>query len=171
MWRSYETCCERRGQPTWEAEPGNKLKTSICLLRRGYRVDGAFLSKCRWVRPVPPGPSPARQPSMGCANGGGAADALALLPLCLGDRRSAMGHEHSIKYMPRPPLCPTCSQIMELARTTPGSGDLPDIFAFECRACRVSYIEDGITALCAPSFSRILTFSPLGWFQGDADAR
>jgi hypothetical protein len=44
MWRSSETCCERRGQPTWEAE--HNLKTSICLLRRGYRVDGAFLSKC-----------------------------------------------------------------------------------------------------------------------------
>ena len=53
MWRSYETCCERRGQPTWEAEPGNKLKTSICLLRRGYRVDGAFLSKCGGSDPSP----------------------------------------------------------------------------------------------------------------------
>ena len=40
--------CERRAQ-TWDQAPGNKLKTSelfVCLLRRGYRVDGAFLSKC-----------------------------------------------------------------------------------------------------------------------------
>jgi hypothetical protein len=162
--------CERRAQ-TWDQAPGNKLKTSelfVCLLRRGYRIDAAFLSKMRWVRPVPPGPSPARQPSNGCANGGGATDALALPPLCLGDRCSAMGHEHSIKYVPGPPPCPCCSQIMQLARTTSRSGDLPDIFAFECRACRVSYIEDGITPLCAPSFSRILTISPLGWFQADS---
>jgi len=170
MWRSYETCCERRGQPTWEAEPGNKLKTSICLLRRGYRVDGAFLSKCGGSDPSPRALRPPDNPAWG-ARTAAALQTRWRMPLCLGDRRSAMGHEHSIKYMPRPPLCPTCSQIMELARTTPRSGDLPDIFAFECRACRVSYIEDGITALCAPSFSRILTISPLGWFQGDADAR
>ena len=74
--------CERRAQ-TWDQAPGNKLKTSelfVCLLRRGYRVDEAFCQNA--VGPIVPwGPSPARQPSNGCANGGGATDALALPPL------------------------------------------------------------------------------------------
>jgi hypothetical protein len=33
--------------------------------------------KMRWVQSVPQGPSPARQPSIGCTNGGRATDALA----------------------------------------------------------------------------------------------
>jgi hypothetical protein len=68
-----------------------------------------------------------------------------------------MRNEHSIKYTPGLPPCPSCSQIMRLAGTASRFGDLPDIHTFECRACGVSYIEEapdgGITAevLCSPS--------------------
>jgi hypothetical protein len=62
-----------------------------------------------------------------------------------------MRNEASTKDAPRPPPCPSCSQIMRLAQTTSRFGELPDIYTFECRVCRVSYIKDGITALCAPS--------------------
>jgi hypothetical protein len=74
-------------------------------------------------------------------------DPLALLPLSLRatlrlkDRFSAMRNEHSVKYMPKPPLCPSCAQIMRLARTTSRFGNLPDLYVFDCRACGVSHIE------------------------------
>jgi GcrA cell cycle regulator len=44
---------------------------------------------------------------------------------------------------PKPPLCPSCAQIMPLARITSRFGDLPDLYVFECRACGVSHIEAG----------------------------
>ena len=54
---------------------------------------------------------------------------------------SVMRNEHSGKYTPRPPLCPSCAKIMRLARTTSRFGNLPDLYTFECRACGVSHIE------------------------------
>jgi hypothetical protein len=53
---------------------------------------------------------------------------------------SAMRNESSVKYTPRPPLCPSCAQIMRLGRI-PRSGNLPDVYIFECRACGVSHID------------------------------
>ena len=47
----------------------------------------------------------------------------------------------SNKNMPRLPLCPSCAQIMRLARKASRIGDLPDLCTFECRACGVSLIE------------------------------
>ena len=44
---------------------------------------------------------------------------------------------------PKPPLCPSCAQIMKLARVTSRFDDLPDLYTFECRACGVSHIEAG----------------------------
>ena len=59
---------------------------------------------------------------------------------------SAMRNESSGKYAPRPPLCPSCDQIMRLGRI-PRSRDLPDVYIFECRACGVSDIEAATVAL------------------------
>ena len=44
---------------------------------------------------------------------------------------------------PKPPHCPSCAQIMRLARTTSRFDDLPDLYTFECRACGVAHIEAG----------------------------
>ena len=44
---------------------------------------------------------------------------------------------------PKPPHCPSCAQIMRLARITSRFGDLPDLYTFECRACGVSHVEAG----------------------------
>jgi len=44
---------------------------------------------------------------------------------------------------PKPPLCPSCAQIMQLARVTQRFGDLPDLYTFECHACGVAHIEAG----------------------------
>jgi hypothetical protein len=46
-----------------------------------------------------------------------------------------MLNEHSIRYMPRPPPCPRCAQIMHLARKTSRLREPPDLYIFECRAC------------------------------------
>ena len=72
-------------------------------------------------------------------------DALALPLVCFAtlrfEDRSAMRNEHPGKYTPRPPRCPSCAQLMPLARTTSRFGNLPDLYIFECRACGVSHIE------------------------------
>src|SRR5262249_44792966 len=73
-------------------------------------------------------------------------DALALplvcfIPHCGSRTFSAMRNEHSGKYTPRPPHCPSCAQLMRLARTTSRFGNLPDLYIFECRACGVSHID------------------------------
>jgi hypothetical protein len=52
-----------------------------------------------------------------------------------------MRNEHSGKYTPRPPRCPSCAQIMQLARITSRFGNLSDLYIFECRACGVSHID------------------------------
>ena len=52
-----------------------------------------------------------------------------------------MRNEYSGKDTLRPPVCPSCAQIMRLARTTLRFGSLPDLYIFECRACGVSHIE------------------------------
>jgi len=44
---------------------------------------------------------------------------------------------------PKPPHCPSCAQIMRLARVTERFGDLPDLYTFECRACGVAHFEAG----------------------------
>jgi len=53
----------------------------------------------------------------------------------------SMRNELSNKCAPRPPLCPSCAQIMRLVRITSRFGDLPDLYTFECRVCGVSHIE------------------------------
>jgi len=52
-----------------------------------------------------------------------------------------MRNEHSDKYTPRPPLCPSCAKTMRLARTTWRFENLPDRYTYECRACGLSYID------------------------------
>jgi hypothetical protein len=52
-----------------------------------------------------------------------------------------MHYELSNEYAPRTPLCPSCAQIMQLARITARFGDLSSLYTFECRACGVSHIE------------------------------
>jgi hypothetical protein len=52
-----------------------------------------------------------------------------------------MHNENSGKFTPRPPRCPSCAQLMPLARTTSRFGNLPDLYIFECRACGVSHID------------------------------
>jgi hypothetical protein len=159
---------------------GNKHRTNdqiVCLLPRGYRVDGASLPKC--VR-APRGDGgrvqglplagPTRPPTNCSFSTMGFGAPLELPPTTPGQPPSgAMGrrqvtmhwrccrsafaphcglrtalsmrNEHAVKFMPRPPLCPSCAQIMRLARTTSRFGDLPDLYIFECRACGVSHIE------------------------------
>src|SRR6516164_1831916 len=56
-------------------------------------------------------------------------------PLC------PMRNEYPAKWALRPPLCPSCAQIMKRVRITSRFGDLPDLYTFECRACGVSHIE------------------------------
>jgi hypothetical protein len=52
-----------------------------------------------------------------------------------------MRYQSSNKCAPKAPLCPSCAQIMRLARITSRFDDLPDLYVFECRACGVSHIE------------------------------
>jgi hypothetical protein len=56
-----------------------------------------------------------------------------------------MPYERSDKCAPKSPLCPSCAQIMRLARITSRFGDLPDLYTFECRACGVSHIEPALS--------------------------
>ena len=52
-----------------------------------------------------------------------------------------MHDECSHKSAPKQPLCPSCAQIMRLARITSRFDGLPELYIFECRACGVSHIE------------------------------
>src|SRR6516165_4459915 len=52
-----------------------------------------------------------------------------------------MRYERRNEYAPRIPLCPSCAQIMRLARVTSRFGNLPDVYTFECRGCGVTHIE------------------------------
>jgi hypothetical protein len=52
-----------------------------------------------------------------------------------------MRYERSNEYAPRTPLCPSCAQIMRLARMTSRFSGLPDLYTFEYRACGVAHIE------------------------------
>jgi hypothetical protein len=47
----------------------------------------------------------------------------------------------SNKHKPRLPLCPSCAQIMRLAREASRFGNVSNLYTFECRACGVSLIE------------------------------
>jgi len=60
-----------------------------------------------------------------------------------------MRYERSNENAPRTPLCPSCAQIMRLARITSRFGNLPDLYTFECRACGVSHIETATFAATA----------------------
>jgi hypothetical protein len=53
----------------------------------------------------------------------------------------SMRNERSIKLALALPLCPSCAQVMRLARTMSRFGDLPELYIFECQACGVSNIE------------------------------
>jgi hypothetical protein len=91
-------------------------------------------------------PSVNRQLSIGCADGDSATSALTGgLPSQTNMRfkdRSVMRYEHSSRNTPRLPLCPSCAQIMRLARTTSRFGNLPDLYVFECRACGVLHVDE-----------------------------
>jgi hypothetical protein len=52
-----------------------------------------------------------------------------------------MRYEFSNKNTPRPPLCPSCAQIMRLARITSRFEQLADLYTFECRSCGLWHIE------------------------------
>ena len=49
-----------------------------------------------------------------------------------------MHHEHI--FHPAP-LCPSCGAAMRFVRSTAKIGELPELQAFECRACRVLITE------------------------------
>jgi hypothetical protein len=95
----------------------------------------------------PPGPSPTRQlPASGARTAAvsqvrWSCRRSTFAPHCGLRTASVMRNEHSDKYTPRPPLCPSCGKIMRLARTTWRFENLPDRYTFECRACGLSYIE------------------------------
>ena len=57
-----------------------------------------------------------------------------------------MPYELSDKCAPATPHCPSCAQVMRLARITSRFGDLPDLYTFECRACGVAHIEPALSA-------------------------
>src|SRR5260370_19312749 len=61
-------------------------------------------------------------------------------------KRTALSrrNEYPGTCAPRPPLCPSCAQTMRLARITSRFGDLPDLYAFECRLCGLSHIEAAV---------------------------
>jgi hypothetical protein len=50
---------------------------------------------------------------------------------------SAMSYEHSSKYTPRSPRCPSCARIMPLVRASRFK-DLYINYIFECRPCGMS---------------------------------
>ena len=58
-----------------------------------------------------------------------------------------MSRERSNKCAPKSPLCPSCAQVMRLARITSRFEDLPDLYTFECHTCGVSHIEPALLAL------------------------
>jgi hypothetical protein len=64
----------------------------------------------------------------------------AFAPRCGLRTALSIRNEHSIKYMPTPPLCPSCDQNMRLARITSRFGDLPDFISLnaELVACQKS---------------------------------
>ena len=53
----------------------------------------------------------------------------------------SMHYQNSNQFVSKPPLCPSCAQVMRLVRITSRFDDLPDLYVFECRACGVSHIE------------------------------
>jgi len=61
-----------------------------------------------------------------------------------------MRYERSNKCAPNQPHCPSCAQIMRLARITSRFDELPELYTFECRACGVSHTEAALlSAACA----------------------
>jgi hypothetical protein len=119
-------------------------KWSVCYIAV-TALSELFCQNAKWVRPVPPALCPPDNSSIGCGprQCHRCARAAAALPSHHMRLRtaSAMRNEPSVKYTPRPPLCPSCAQMMRLARTTSRFGNLPDLYTFECRACGVSHID------------------------------
>jgi hypothetical protein len=102
-------------------------------------------AKMQWVRFVPPALRPPDNSSIGCAAAAvpqmrWSCRRSTFAPHCGLRTAAVMRNEYPGKYPPRPPLCPSCAQIMRLARTTSRFGSLPDLYTYECRACGLSYI-------------------------------
>jgi hypothetical protein len=60
-----------------------------------------------------------------------------------------MRHMLSNKSPPNPPHCPSCAQVMSLARIISRFDELPNLYVFECRTCGVSHIEEALLGLGA----------------------
>ena len=101
----------------------------------------------RWVQQVPLALRPFDNSSIGCADGGGATDALALPPVCF---------RATLRFKDRFLPCPTNTLVntrqrrrfAQAALKLCGSleqrrdlGNLPDFYTFECRACGVLHFE------------------------------
>ena len=54
-----------------------------------------------------------------------------------------MRDEKAISSKPPSPHCPSCAQLMRLARKTRRFNGLPDLYIFECRTCQMSHTEEG----------------------------
>jgi hypothetical protein len=66
--------------------------------------------------------------------------------ICGSRTAMSMRYQNSNQFVPRP-LCPSCAQIIRLARITSRFDDLPDLYIFECRACGVSHIESALVGI------------------------
>jgi hypothetical protein len=115
------------------------------FVQRRYRLNEAFLPKCSGSGLSPPVLRPPDNSSIGCGqrqyHGALELPPLYLRAHCGLRTASVMRNEHSGKYAPRPPLCPSCAKTMRLARTTWRFENLPDRYTYECRACGLSYID------------------------------
>jgi hypothetical protein len=58
----------------------------------------------------------------------------------------SMRYQSSNQFAPKALLCPSCAQVMQLARITSRFDDLPELYTFECRRCDVSHIEAALGA-------------------------
>jgi hypothetical protein len=54
-----------------------------------------------------------------------------------------MRNDKTSRSRPAPPHCPSCAQVMRLARKTRRFNGLPDLYIFECRTCQMSHTEEG----------------------------
>ena len=54
-----------------------------------------------------------------------------------------MRNDKTSRSRPAPPHCPSCAQVMRLARRTQRFNGLPDLYIFECQTCELSHTEEG----------------------------
>src|SRR5215831_15138923 len=73
-----------------------------------------------------------------------------------------MPSELSDKCAPTSPHCPTCTQVMRLARITSRFADLPDLYTFECRAWRHIAHRGSVNATIVIMVVAIVRVDPLG---------